>query len=65
MSGGPVVDRDGRLLGVLVRASDGLGVTQYVRAVRMSWVAHRLAIAFDSLSPTEQEAIGRYLEPMD
>ena len=35
MSGGPVVDRDGRLTGVLVRASDGQSVTSYIRAVSM------------------------------
>ncbi len=65
MSGGPVVDRDGRLVGVLVRATDGQGATRYVRAVRMSWVVHRLVAAFDGLSPTDQEAIGGYLEPRD
>ncbi len=35
MSGGPVVDLDGRLTGVLVRASDGKSVTSYIRAVSM------------------------------
>lgn len=35
MTGGPVVDCDGRLISVLVRASDGQAATSYVRAVSM------------------------------
>ena len=65
MSGGAVVDGDGRLIGVLVRATFVHEGVQYVRAVRMSWVALRLAAAFDDLSPADQEAIRGYLEPMD
>jgi hypothetical protein len=62
MSGGPVVDLDGRLVGVLVRASDEHDGLQYVRAVRMSYVTTRLAEAFAALSNGEQAAIGNYLE---
>ena len=62
MSGGPVVDEQGRLVGVLVRAtSDHQGV-QYVRAVRMSYVADRVAAAFDALPLDTQRAIAGYLE---
>jgi hypothetical protein len=63
MSGGAVMDRDGRLVGVLVRATDMHDGVQYVRAVRMSWIVLRLAAAFDDLNPTDQEAVRGYLEP--
>jgi hypothetical protein len=65
MSGGAVLDRDGRLVGILVRATDVHEGVQYVRAVRMSWVTLRLAVVFEDLSPPDQEAIRGYLEPMD
>ena len=63
MSGGAVVDRSGRLVGILVRATDVHNGVQYVRAVRMSYVVFRLAVAFDELGLTEQRAIRGYLEP--
>lgn len=48
MSGGGAFDRDGRLLGVLVRASeaqiDGVEIT---RVVRMSWIVSGLGVAYD------------------
>jgi hypothetical protein len=62
MSGGAVVDRDGRLVGVLVRATDHHDGVQYVRAVRMSWVALRVAAVFGELSPADQLAVRGYLE---
>ncbi len=65
MSGGAVVDRSGRLVGILVRATDVHNGVQYVRAVRMSYVVFRLAVAFDGLGLTEQQAIRGYLEPID
>jgi hypothetical protein len=65
MSGGAVMDRDGRLVGVLVRATDMHDGVQHVRAIRMSWIVLRLAAAFDDLNPTDQQAIRDYLEPMD
>jgi hypothetical protein len=65
MSGGGVMDRDGRLVGILVRATDMHDGVQYVRAVRMSWIVLRLAVVFDGLNPTDQQAIREYLEPMD
>ena len=65
MSGGAVVDRSGRLVGILVRATDVHNGVQYVRAVRMSYVVFRLAVAFDGLGLTKQQAIRGYLEPID
>ncbi len=63
MSGGAAVDRSGLLVGILVRATDVHDGIQYVRAVRMSYVVLRLAVAFDELGLTEQRAIRGYLEP--
>ena len=49
-------------VGILVRATDVHNGVQYVRAVRMSYVVFRLAVAFDELGLTEQRAIRGYLE---
>ncbi len=62
MSGGPVVDDAGRLVGVLVRASDAHDGVQYVRAVRMTYVASRIAATLESLPAATQAAIQPYLE---
>jgi hypothetical protein len=62
MSGGPVVDEDGRLVAVMVRASGDLDGFQYVRAVRMTHIAAELSTAFDGLPAAEQEALEGYLE---
>lgn len=62
MSGGPIVDEQGQLVGVLVRASYDHDGVQYVRAVRMSYVAARVAAAFDALPLDTQRAIAGYLE---
>ena len=62
MSGGPVVDREGRLVGVMVRATDDHDGVQYVRAVRMSHVAAQLAGAFDALPGDLQDSVAGYLE---
>ncbi|MFW2338848.1 MAG: S1 family peptidase [Acidimicrobiia bacterium] len=62
MSGGPVVDASGRLVAVMVRASDELDGFQYVRAVRMTHIASELNKAFDELTSAEQKAIRSYLE---
>ena len=62
MSGGPVVDEQGRLVGVLVRASDDHDGVQYVRAVRMSYVASRVAAAFEALPIDAQLLVRVYLE---
>ena len=62
MSGGPVVDTTGRLVGVLVRASDEHDGVQYVRAVRMSHVVDRLGELFAGLAEGDRVAIAEYLE---
>ncbi len=62
MSGGPVISRAGRLVGVLVRASDEHDGVQYVRAVRMTFVATRLAATFGRLPTVAQAAVEGYLE---
>ena len=62
MSGGPVVDRDGRLVGVLVRASDPLDGSQYVRAVRLTHIVSELEAAFRALPADVQQAMAGYLE---
>ena len=62
MSGGPVVDTEGRLIGVLVRASGELDGVQYVRAVRMTHIASELDSAFEALSSDARSALAGYLE---
>jgi hypothetical protein len=62
MSGGGVFDRDGRLLGIMVRASDKHNGQQYVRAVRMTYIVSRLAAAFQTLEPGQQAVVRQYLE---
>jgi hypothetical protein len=62
MSGGPVVDRQGRSVGVMVRASGERDGVQYVRAVRMSYLASRLEAAGDALPLGTRSAIAGYLE---
>jgi len=65
MSGGPVVNKNGLLVGILVRATGMHDGTQYVRAVRLSYVVSRLAEALDNLGPADREALQRYLEPIN
>jgi hypothetical protein len=65
MSGGGAFDQEGRLVGVLVRATDVHDGTQYVRAVRMSWVVERFQAAYEALGPGDQEAIRPYREQME
>jgi hypothetical protein len=62
MSGGPVVDRQGRLVGVLVRATDDHDGIQYVRAVRMTYVAARVSTAFEALPADTRDAVAGYLQ---
>lgn len=62
MSGGPVVDRDGRLVGVLVRASGDHDGVAHVRAVRMTYVVSRVAAAFERLPAESRTAVAGYLE---
>jgi hypothetical protein len=62
MSGGPVVDGEGRLVAVMVRASGEHAGFQYVRAVRMTHIAAELRAAFEALPADGREAIRGYLE---
>jgi len=64
MSGGGVYDRIGRLVGILVRASNEYDDKQYIRAVRMTFVVSRLNTAFEVLSDSERAIVRPYLEPM-
>ncbi len=63
MSGGPVVDQEGRIVGVMVRATDEHNGVQYVRAVRLTHVISQLDDALEVLPPERQSAIMGYLEP--
>ena len=63
MSGGPAVDQDGRLVGILVRATDVYDGLQYVRAVRMSYIISRLTAALEGLDSAARQAILGYIEP--
>jgi len=62
MSGGPVVDEEGRLVAVLVRASGEVGGIQYVRAVRMTHIVSELDAALEELPAEQQNSIRSYLE---
>ncbi|NNF70379.1 MAG: trypsin-like peptidase domain-containing protein [Acidimicrobiia bacterium] len=62
MSGGPVVDGEGRLIAVLVRASEDHDGVQFARAVRMTHVVSRLDAAIEELGPEQQLAVAGYLE---
>ncbi len=63
MSGGPAVDEAGRLVGILVRATDVHDGVQYVRVVRMSYIVSRLAAVLEGIDSQTRQAIQRYLEP--
>lgn len=62
MSGGGVYDKDGKQVGILVRASNEYDGKQYVRAVRMTYVVAKLKSALESLSSAEGVIISQYLE---
>lgn len=55
MSGGGIFDASGALVGVLVRASDPINDTRYVRAVRMTYATGQVGEAIESL-PIERRA---------
>jgi hypothetical protein len=63
MSGGGVFDRDGRLLGILVRASTDLPSTQYIRVVRMTFVVGQLEAHLAEEPPEVADRASPYLEP--
>ncbi len=62
MSGGPVIDSEGRLIAVLVRASDDHDGVRFARAVRMTYVTARLDAAYGALDDPGQLAVSGYLE---
>lgn len=63
MSGGPAVDEEGRLVGILVRATEVHDGVQYLRVVRMSYVVSRLAAGLEGLDFRDLQAIKGFLEP--
>ena len=62
MSGGPVIDRDGRIVAIMVRASDEHDGVQYVRAVRMTHAQSELTDAVAAAPQDLRDAISGYLE---
>ena len=64
MSGGGEFDREGRQVGVLVRASYMYDGKQYVRAVRMTFVVTSINSAYEALSELERAVVSQYLEPI-
>ncbi len=62
MSGGATFDTEGRLVGVLVRASTDLPDVQYLRVVRMSFVVDALIGAYQALDATGQATVAPYLD---
>jgi Trypsin-like peptidase domain len=62
MSGGGVFDRDGRLVGIVVRATETTEIRQYVRAVRMSFVVAELEIAMQAANDPLREAVAAVID---
>jgi len=60
MSGGGIFDRDGVLGGVLVRASDPINDTRYIRAVRLTYAARQVAESINGLPDDERLSIERF-----
>lgn len=60
MSGGGIFDRDGVLVGVLVRASDPIDDTRYIRAVRLTFAARQVAESIEALPDGERTRIERF-----
>jgi hypothetical protein len=65
MSGGGAFDTDGRVVGILVRASTEHPTRQFVRAVRMSYVVARVRQAVEALEPDRRQAVETYLGSLD
>jgi hypothetical protein len=64
MSGGGAFDAEGRVVGILVRASDPEGALRYVRAVRASFVASQMRRTFAALPAGERAEIAPFLDPL-
>ena len=54
MSGGGVFDESGLLVGVIVRASDPVNGTRYIRAVRLTFAASGVSAALGALPPGDR-----------
>lgn len=65
MSGGGVFDDAGRLVGILVRASDPHDGGQLVRVVRMTFIARALDDALGSASEERRAAATLYVEALE
>lgn len=61
MSGGGVFDRDGKLAGIMVRASTSKAAKKYVRVVRLAFVTSVIAAARAKLGATVKSAVAPYL----
>ncbi len=61
MSGGGVFNNQGRLLGIMVRASDKEGAPQIVRAVKMSHIRQTLASYYNSLPQPEKDKLRPFI----
>ena len=62
MSGGGIYDERGLQVAIAVRASSVDIGMQYVRAVRMSHLVHRMNLTFTSLQAETQMRVSPYLE---
>lgn len=62
MSGGAAFDGQGRLVGILVRASGVVGGVQYVRIVRTTYIREYLKSRSASLSPGLKAAVAPFFE---
>ncbi len=65
MSGSGVFDRDGNQIGLLVRASDVHDGTQYVRAVRLTFIMDSILSAFETLDPQDQDRVAPFLPDLE
>jgi len=62
MSGGGAFDSNGRLLGIIVRASEPIEGRQYIRAVRATFAVSQLESAINELPAEVSEAVAPYLD---
>ncbi len=64
MSGGGVFNRDGRLVGIIVRVTEAHSLPIHTRAVRLTYIKRRIEDALDALPDREQAAVSAFLAGM-